>query len=245
MNKYKKTGRSGSKQNLNIFSTVLSMNSYGYLFLVEKKKNNVLVSPGGVSLFEFMSRFSEKEKIALFKRTMFSYFNKGNHCLHNVSDSWISYLYDEILSDKIKEYAPKFNAMIECLEETGKLFYDDLQLLHHEKVGNHEKYFFEGGKYIFFNITGNNMEPVVAEEDGPDMHPADGRDFFCQDGDILKSHISIDVRELLDSFRDDTSLSKRYSRGAHRVALAKLLERSDFLKKEYNKDLVYLLEFVK
>ncbi len=234
-----------TKVNLNIYSCILS-GGQKHLHVVEKIKNNVLVPPGGSSLWGNMKSFCEEEKSRIFSDTIFNYFNNKNECLYDISEDYILYLYKEILSSEIKNSHSKFNAMIESLEETGKLFFRNLKLLHYEKVGDHEKFFYKGEEYIFFSVVGRgHMEYVLMVQDQVDGHPINGRDFLCHDSDLSRTYVKLKIRDLLESYQEDSSLFKRYGAGGHTIALIKFIDSSSFLKDEENKDLIFIFEKLK
>lgn len=239
MNKYKKVSIK-EKVNLNVYSAILSMNLI-YMLVVEKV-TGVFVPPGGVALYGNMLEFSEKEKFRIFSETMINLFNKDGNQLYDISDHEITTLYHDVLTSEIKDSVAKFNAMLEALQESGKFFFRNFEQIHYKRVGGHEKFFFKGSEYILFSVTDGDMSPMYIEEDGPGRQPIDGRDFYCQDSDLLRSHVEIEIREFLESIESNGKLFKRYGRGEHLIAVVEMIDRSGFLLREENKDLIYAFQ---
>ncbi len=244
-----------AKKNLNIYSAVLNMLPDETILLVQKYRYSVLVPPGGVSLLGNMYEFSDKERRFLFASVLRGVFegNGEKKSLYDISEKEISFIYNEILSNEVKEDSAKFNAVLEALQEQGILYPGNLQLLHYEKVGEHEKFFFMGKEYIFFSIKKGKLIPNYISEDkfrrrkisGEATLPRLGKDFYQQDGDIEHPHVFVSAEAILGSFESRGDLSKRFGRGAHRVALRSLFEKSGIFLKSENIWLAPAIQYVR
>lgn len=237
-------------ENLNIYAAIMIMNKNIELVLVQKSKGNVLTSAGGVALYGEIKDFNnEDEKRKLFSKIFREMLQKNGDRLCNVSDEYISILYNDIISEEIKNSPAKFTAVLESLQEQGILFPRNLEILHHiekpSKDGNgkHEQYFFKGNEYIFFEIEGGRLIPVYIED--ASKYPVENKNFYCTDPDISLSHVNISIFELLKSFEVKGQLSRRYSRGEHRIALRKFIEKSFNLSDPKNMEIVHLLVYLK
>ena len=169
------------------------------------------------------------------------------------------------ISDEIKNCPYKFHALIEGMEESGKIFCKKIEEVYREKHGDHLKIFFSGNYYISPSIIDKKL--YWNESNGVDIlfHPENSKDFFCQDEDIEICNMEIPIQKFLESFEaihllqaktffeekereillKKSDIANRFGRGAHRVALLRLIEQSQFFGKPENRNSLFLLQYIK
>ena len=190
---------------------------------------------------------------------------KDGKVLYSISEQECEYFWEHIISDEVKNCHYKFHALTEGMQEPGKIYPRNLQEIYREKQGDHVKIFFNGCEYISPSIVEGKLSWVYSDGVDTFFHPENGKDFFCQDSDIEITSKEISIKDILESFEavyllqtkiafsedemkeltQKSDLAKRFGRGAHRVALKKVLENHSFFGEPENRDLLFLLQYIK
>ena len=74
-----------------------------------------------------------------------------------MSDKDCEIFWKDKISDEIKNCPYKFHALIEGMEESGKIFCKKIEEVYREKHGDHLKIFFSGNYYISPSIIDKKL----------------------------------------------------------------------------------------
>lgn len=266
-----------TKTNINFFVAITTATKETVSMVLSE--GNIIKHRGGVNAGPkiidwrdkagFYDPTCEESRKNKFFQVLKNMFKKGDKTLHVISDEYCQAFYAEILSDEIKNNYKKFHAVIEQMEEGGKIFPRNLSLIHMETVGGknapHEKIFYKGVEYIYPKITKGKLNWVFIETPTEDAFPENGTDFFCQDEEVLIPNYEVSIKEVILAFeakyllksginslsddekkelRTKAEITNRFGRLAHRVAFKKIVMNSGFFLEPENKDLIYKLDFV-